>query len=120
MPWYQADPASPTEPPSPWFDTAPEERPPSPWFGAAPEERPPSPWFDAESDQMEEWVASNFRVAPSTEGRSTNLTERELAALRYEELMARAGDVSWWERGPAHLGTSRDVSFWRGSLGGLE
>ena len=70
MPWYQADPTSPTEPPSP---------------------EPPSPAPEADA---EEWVASDFRVAPSTEGRSTNLTERELAALRYEETMARRGDVS--------------------------
>ena len=60
------------------------------------------------------WSAADFRVAPDTAGRSFGLTEPEVAALRYEELMARAGNVPWQERGPANTGGDGDVAHWRG------
>ena len=66
------------------------------------------------SDQGPEWTTNRFRVAPNTRGRSSNLTESELAALRYEELMARTGNVRWQDRGPANVGSSEDAAHWRG------
>ena len=105
--------ASPTESPSPLeFATLdPYEEPLD--TGAEP------PLSGETSDQGNEewnqqWTTNRFRVAPNTRGRSSNLTESELAALRYEELMARTGNVRWQDRGPANVGSSEDAAHWRG------
>lgn len=56
----------------------------------------------------------SWRVAPNFQGRSLDLSEEEVHELRCEELAARLAQVPWQERGPAHLGTTYDVSHWRG------
>ena len=68
----------------------------------------------ATADPDEDVDLSDMRVAPGTHGRSSNLSKRELARLRYEQVMARAADIPWWERGPGRVGSDRDAPHWRG------
>ena len=68
----------------------------------------------ATADPDEDVDLSDMRVAPGTRGRSSNLSQQELARLRYEQVMARAADIPWWERGPGRVGSDRDAPHWRG------
>ena len=106
-------PASPTESPSPLEFAAldPYDEP----LDTGAEPPPAGETSDQGNDQWHlQWAANRFRVAPNTRGRSSGLSETELAALRYEELMARTGNVRWQDRGPANVGSSEDASHWRG------
>jgi hypothetical protein len=52
-----------------------------------------------------------WSVQPNKRGRSSNLTEEELAGLRHEEALAQQANLSWQERGPS--GEERP-EHWRG------
>ena len=52
-----------------------------------------------------------WSVRPNKRGRSSNLTEEELAGLRHEEALAQQANLSWQERGPS--GEERP-EHWRG------
>ena len=52
-----------------------------------------------------------WSVRPKKRGRSSNLTEEELAGLRHEQALAKHAGLSWEERGPD--GPDRP-EFWRG------
>ena len=52
-----------------------------------------------------------WTVRPNTRGRSSNLTEEELAGLRHERASAELADMSWEERGPDGPGRPE---HWRG------
>ena len=52
-----------------------------------------------------------WSVRPNKRGRSSNLTEEELAGLRHEQALAEHAGLSWEERGPDGPGRPE---FWRG------
>ena len=52
-----------------------------------------------------------WTVRPNTRGRSSNLTEEEMARLRHERASAELADMSWEERGPDGPGRPE---HWRG------
>ena len=52
-----------------------------------------------------------WSVRPNKRGRSSNLSEEELAGLRHEEALAQQANLSWQERGPS--GEERP-EHWRG------
>ena len=52
-----------------------------------------------------------WSVQPNKRGRSSNLSEEELAGLRHEEALAQQANLSWQERGPS--GEERP-EHWRG------
>ena len=52
-----------------------------------------------------------WSVRPNKRGRSSNLSEEELAGLRHEEALAQQANLSWAERGPDGPGRPE---HWRG------
>ena len=105
----------------------PVEEPPAkkPSTGEVDPTEPPSPAdlpspaaMQAREEIMEGFATTRdehyWAVRPSTQGRSFNLTEEELARLRNEQAMAQKGGLSWAERGPARAADGSGPSHWRG------
>ena len=61
--------------------------------------------------EQSETGVSPFIVRPQSSGRSSNLTQKELKALRVEETLSRIAGKSWQERGPRG---DNEVKYWRG------
>jgi len=61
--------------------------------------------------QQEQTGKSPWIVRPKKKGRSTQLTEDELAALRAESELAKSSGMRWQERGPI---SDKSVQYWRG------
>ena len=57
----------------------------------------------------------SWAIAPSTCGRSRNLSTEELQILRREEQLARACEVPWQDRGPPEVDGHRPA-HWRGQV----
>jgi hypothetical protein len=64
---------------------------------------PPSPVDMVADAALSSAGGPSWAIAPSTCGRSRNLSTEELHALRREEQLARVCEVRWQDRGPPEL-----------------